>query len=93
LCERLHEGVFMKLQYKFPKGNPRRDLIANTFEGYQQTALAMKNHEQGMGQRPDALVAAPGLRKGLLTKILEGNLTSAEKDVYYAWRKATETSR
>lgn len=83
------EGVLMKLQKKLSKGEPRRDLLVNTFEGYQQTALAMKAHEQGRGERPDALVAAAGIRKGLLTKVLEGNLTPAEKEVYYAWRKAT----
>ena len=86
------EGVFMKLHKKLPKGDPRRDLLVNTFEAYQQTAVAMKGYEQGRGERPDALVAAAGIRKGLLTKILEGNMTPAEKEVYYAWRKATETN-
>jgi hypothetical protein len=83
----------MTLQKKFPKGEPRRDLLVNTFKAYQQTALAMKSYEQGKGERPDALMAAAGIRKGLLTKILEGNMTPAEKEVYYAWRKATETNR
>lgn len=36
------ESVFMSLQKKLPKGDPRRDLSANTFEAYQQLALAMK---------------------------------------------------
>ena len=86
------EGVFMNLQKKLPKGEPRRDLLVNTFEAYQQTAVAMKPHEQGRVERPDALIAAAGIRKGLLTKILDGNLTPAEKDVYYAWRKGTEAN-
>jgi hypothetical protein len=30
------EGVFIKLQNKLPKGDPGRDLLANTFEAYQQ---------------------------------------------------------
>jgi hypothetical protein len=87
------ESVLMRLQYKLPKGDPRRDLVANTFEAYQQTAIAMTANEQGKGQRPDALIASAGVRKVLLTKILEGNMTPAEKEVYYAWRKATETNR
>ena len=86
------ESVFINLHKQLPKGDPRRDLLANTFEAYQQTAVAMKGYEQGRGERPDALVAAAGIRKGLLTKILEGNMTPAEKEVYYAWRKATETN-
>ena len=86
------EGLFMNLQKKLPKGDPRRDLVVNTFEAYQQTAVAMKGYELGRAERPDALVAAAGIRKGLLTKILEGNLTPAEKEVYYAWRKAAETN-
>ena len=53
----------------------------------------MTANEQGKGQRPDALIASAGVRKVLLTKILEGNMTPAEKEVYYAWRKATETNR
>jgi hypothetical protein len=36
------EGVFMKLHKQLSKGDPRRDLFANTFEAYQQVAVAMK---------------------------------------------------
>ena len=81
------EGVFMRLQYKLPKGDPRRDLVANTFEAYQQLALAMKANEQGKGERPDATLVAAGIRKGLLTKVLEGNMTANEKQLYQAWRQ------
>ena len=35
------ESVFINLHKKLPKGDPHRDLIANTFEAYQQTAVAM----------------------------------------------------
>jgi hypothetical protein len=87
------EGVFIKLSHKLPKGDPRRDLTANTFEAYQQLALAMLANEQGKGERPDATLAAAGIRKGLATKLLEGNMTPDEKKVYYAWRKATEADR
>ena len=86
------EGMFMKLHKKLPKGDPRRDLLVNTFLLYQNAAVVMKANDKGGGERPDALVAAAGIRKGLLTKILEGNMTPAEKEVYYAWRKATETN-
>ena len=86
------ESVFVKLQNKLPRGDPRRDLLANTFEAYQQLALAMKANDQGKGERPDATFAAAGIRKGLLTKILQGNMTPEEKNVYYAWRKALETN-
>jgi hypothetical protein len=73
------ESVFMNLQRKLPKGDPRRDLLANTFETYQQVALVMKANEQGKGERPDATIAAAGIRKGMLTKVLEGNMTPNEK--------------
>ena len=86
------ESVFVKLQNKLPKSDPRRDLFANTFEAYQQLALAMKANEQGKGERPDATFAVAGIRKGLLTKVLQGNMTPDEKKVYYAWRKALETN-
>jgi hypothetical protein len=79
------EGVFMSLQYKLPKGDPRRDLVANTFEAYQQAALAMTAYERGRGQRPDGLIGAAGVRKGLLMKVLEGNMTVNEKQLYQAW--------
>ncbi len=86
------ESVFMNLQEKLPKGDPRRDLLANSFEAYQQTAVAMKAYEQGRSQRPDALIGAAGVRKGMLMKILQGHMTPDEKNLYYAWRKATETN-
>ncbi len=70
----------------------RRDLLANTFEAYQNVALALKANEQGRGVRPDATFAAAGLRKHLLTRILEGNMTPEEKTVYYTWRKALEAN-
>src|SRR5438132_7116715 len=73
------ESVFMNLHKKLPKGDPRRDLFANTFEAYQQLAVAMKAYEQGRGQRPDATIGAAGVRKGMLTKILQGNMTPEEK--------------
>jgi hypothetical protein len=86
------ERVFINLGNKLPKPDPRRDLFANTLDGYQQLAIAMKAYELGRGQRPDAMFAAAGLRKHLLTRILEGNMTPEEKTVYYTWRKATETN-
>jgi len=73
------ESVFMNLHKKLPKGDPRRDLFANTFEAYQQLAVAMKAYEQGRGQRPDATIGAAGVRKGMLTKVLQGNMTPEGK--------------
>jgi hypothetical protein len=52
----------------------------------------MTANEQGRGQRPDATIATAGVRKVLLTKILEGNMTPDEKKFYYGWRKALETN-
>ena len=86
------ESVFIKLQAKLPKGDPRRDLFANTFDAYQQTAIAMTAYERGRGERPIAMFRTAELRKFLLTKILEGTMTPEEKKVYYAWRKALETN-
>src|SRR5439155_15858380 len=76
------EGVFMSLQYTLPKNDPRRALLANTFEAYQQTAIAMAANERGKGERPDALIGAAGSRKGMLTKVLEGNMTPSEQHLY-----------
>jgi len=73
------------LYKKLPKGDPRRDLLANTFEAYQQTAIAMTAYERGRGQRPDVLIATAGLRKGMLMSGLEGNMTASEKESYQAW--------
>jgi len=82
--------VFVKLQNKLPKSEPRRDLFANTFDACQNGALVLKANEQGKGERPDATFVAAGLRKHLLTRILEGNMTPEEKTVYYTWRKGLE---
>jgi hypothetical protein len=79
------EGVFIDLQKKLPKGDPRRDLFANTFEGYQQTAIAITARERGRDGRPDVAISAAGVRKGLLTKVLEGNMTPNERKLYQAW--------
>ncbi len=79
------ESVFMNLHKKLPKGDPRRDLFANTFEAYQQLAVAMKAYEQGKGERPDAPFVAAGIRKGMLTKVLEGNMTPNERHLYQVW--------
>jgi hypothetical protein len=76
------ESVFINLHKQLPKGDPRRDLLANTFEAYQQTGVAMAANEQGRGQRPDALIGAAGVRKGMLTKVLEGNMTPNERNLY-----------
>ena len=86
------EFVFMNLRKKLPKGDPRRDLLANSFDAYQNVALVLKANEQGRGQRPDATIGAAGVRKVMLTKILQGNMTPEEKNLYYVWRKATETN-
>jgi hypothetical protein len=53
--------------------------------------LVLKANEQGKGERPDAIIATAGLRKVLLTKILQGNMTPDEKKVYDAWRKAADS--
>jgi hypothetical protein len=79
------EGVFVELHKKLPKGDPRRDLLANTFEGYQQTAIAMVAHERGRDGRPEISIAVAGARKGMLLKVLEGNMTASEKELYQAW--------
>jgi hypothetical protein len=86
------ESVILTLQKKLPKTDPRHDLLVNTFEAYQQTAVAMKAYEQGRSQRPDALIGAAGVRKGMLMKILQGNMTPDERNLYNVWRKATETN-
>ena len=79
------ESAFMRLWNKLPKGDPGRDLLAGTFEAYQQTAIAMTAKEQGRAGRPDVSISVAGLRKGLLMKVLEGNMTANEKQLYQAW--------
>jgi hypothetical protein len=86
------EGVFINFQNKLPKGDPGRDLLANTFGAYQQAAVAMIGHERGRGQRPDATIAVAELRKHLLRRVLQGDMTPEEEKVYYAWRKAANTN-
>jgi hypothetical protein len=83
------EPVFLKLQNKLPKGDPRRDLLMNTFLAYQNAGVVMKANT---GERPDATIATARFRKHLLTKILEGNMTAEDKEFYYGWRKALETN-
>ena len=34
-------------------------------------------------------IQAAGVRKKMLTDLLQGNMRAAEKDMYYAWLKAT----
>jgi hypothetical protein len=65
---------------------------SRSFEAYQQAAVGMTARERGKSERPDAIIVAAGLRKHLLTKILEGDMTPEEKTAYYAWRKATKTT-
>ena len=84
--------MFINLQNKLPKGDPGRDLLANTFEAYQQAAVAMIRHERGRGQRPDATTAAAELRKHLLRRVLQGVMTPEEEKVDCAWRKAVNTN-
>jgi hypothetical protein len=87
------EPVFMNLQNNLPKGDPRRDLFANTFDAYQQVALALRANERGNAQRPDAIIAAAGVRKLPLTKILQGNMTPEAKIPYNKWREGLEADR
>ena len=79
------ESVFVNLHKQLPKGDPGRDLLANTFEGYQQTAIAMVAKEQGRNARPDISISVARVRKGLLMKVLEGNMTPNERSLYQAW--------
>ena len=83
------ESDALKLESQLPKLDPRRDLLVNTFEGYQKVAFGMRRKEQGASSESlDALIAAAGVRKVLLTKILNGYMTPDEKNLYYVWRKA-----
>jgi hypothetical protein len=83
------EGVFVNLHKKLTRGEPRADLFANTFEAYQQTAVAMAAKERGRAGHPDESIQAAKARKTMLTDLLEDNMTPAEKDMYYTWLKAT----
>src|ERR1700694_26267 len=81
------ESAALKLQSRLPKDDPRHDLLVNTFEGYQSVALAMARKEQGLRtESPNVLLSVAQLRKHLLSKILEGDMTQEEKTVYYAWQ-------
>jgi hypothetical protein len=46
------EGIFVNLHKKLTS-DPRSDLFANTFEAYQQTAVAMVAKERGRAGHPD----------------------------------------
>jgi len=83
------EGVFVNLHRKLTRGDPRSDLFANTFEAYQQTAVAMVAKERCRARIQIESIQAAGVRKKMLTDLLQGNMTPAEKDMYYTWLKAT----
>ena len=83
------EDIFVNLHKKLTRGDPRSDVFANTFEAYQQTAVAMVAKERGRAGHSDESIQAAGVRKKMLTDLLQGNMTPAEKDVYYTWFKAT----
>ena len=54
------EGIFVNLHKKFTRGDPRSDLFANTFEAYQQTAVAMVAKERGRPGHPDRVNTSSG---------------------------------
>jgi len=81
------EGIFVNLHKKLTRGDPLNDLFANTFEAYQQTAVAMVAREPGRAGHPDESIQAAGVRKKMLTDLFQGNMTPAEKDMYYTWLK------
>jgi hypothetical protein len=86
------ETTVVKAQALLPKGDPRRDLLVNMFEAYQNTALAMVGKEAGNNkvtqESSDATFVVAGLRKAMLLKLVEGNMGEAEKNLYYEWRKS-----
>jgi hypothetical protein len=83
------EEAALRLQSSLPNGDPRRDLLVNTIEAYQKTAYEMRRKEQELSSESlDALIAVAGVRKVLLTKILEGHMTPEDKNLYYVWRKS-----
>lgn len=57
------EGIFVNLHKKLTRGDPRNDLFANTFEAYQQTAVAMVAKERGRAGHPDESIQAAGVFK------------------------------
>jgi hypothetical protein len=69
----------VNLHKKFARGDPRRDLFANTFEAYQQTAIAIVAKERRRAGHLDESIQAAGVRKKMLTDLLQGNMTPAEK--------------
>ena len=73
------EGIFVNLHKKLTRGDPRNDLFANTFEAYQGTAVAMVAKERGRAGHPDESIQAAGVRKKMLTDLLQGNMTPAKK--------------
>jgi hypothetical protein len=83
------ERIFVNLHKKLTRGDPRSDLFTNTFEAYQQTAVAMVTKERAeLGIQIESIQAA-GVCKKMLTDLLQGNMKPAEKDMYYTWLKAT----
>jgi hypothetical protein len=45
--------------------------------------------ERGRAGHPDESIQAAGVRKKILTDLLQGHMTPAEKDMCYTWLKAT----
>jgi hypothetical protein len=83
------------------KGDPRRDLLVNTFEAYQRIGVEMIGYEQGKkpprltseslfgSKRPDGFFGTAYRRKGWLMKVFEGNMTANEKEFFGEWLKTT----
>ena len=54
------EGIFVNLHKKLTRGDPTGDPFANTFEAYQQTAVAMVAKERGRAGHPDRVNTSSG---------------------------------
>jgi hypothetical protein len=88
---RAAETRAIRLQGELSKDDPRRSLLVNTFQAYQQVALAIaRDGGHSNTQSTNALTAAAGIRKTMLLRILEGNMTENEKNLYRVWLRATQ---
>lgn len=86
------QAAAFKLQDRLPADDPRRALLVNIFDAYSDTAVEMRKKRGGedrvqrLSGEAIATLRMAGLRKILLTQVLDEHMTTHSKLLYYGWR-------
>jgi hypothetical protein len=82
------EQEYFSGQDLLPEKDTRRILLTNTMKAYQDVGVLLLANETGQAKEsPDALMAAAGMRKVLLRKVVDGKLNAQEKELIDTLRK------